>query len=340
MWINPALKKCSNVVSNSIKQADKIISETQPKPSNSVCEKMTQIDKNIFEMYLYGRKFRTGITQKEINELFKKEGNDFLASAYNLLTAKMNFPEEIRPAIYLNTCNGDNIMQYNYINHSIFIDPPKIEGLSKAQLYGMLRHELQHCKQNYMVLRDENIGPMATEKYARMLTNAERKNIEILIQAPIEEVENLNINMQDYNNIKNLYYNDPKGYEQLFENNYQTYKQQFDNIREQVIAKFGVIKEGSKESKQAKLYFDDFTNDMTYYNSDGTVNAARYLSKITEQEATLADSMAECEVTGQCFFKNAKEETLEAMKNQEFMDKVKVECQNAENNYNNVLNKE
>ncbi len=339
MWINPALKKCSNVVSNSIKQVDKIISETQPKPSNSVCEKMTQIDRNIFDMYLYGRGLKTGITQKEINELFKKEGNDFLASAYNLLTSKMNFPEEIRPAIYLNVCNGDNIMQYNYANHSIFIDPQKIEGLSKAQLYGLLRHELQHCKQNYIVLRDENIGPIATEKYARRIVDTERNNIEILLKAPIEEVEKLNINMQDYNNIKNLYYNDPKGYEQIFENNYQTYKQQLNNIREQVITKFGTIKEGSTESKQAKLYFDDFTNDMTYYNSDGTVNEAKYLSKITEQEAILADSIAECEVTGQCFFKKSKDETLAVMKNQEFMDKVKQESQNAENNYNNVLNK-
>lgn len=339
MWINPTLKKCSNVVSNSIKQVDKIISETQPKPSNSVCEKMTQIDRNIFDMYLYGRGLKTGITQKEINELFKKEGNDFLASAYNLLTSKMNFPEEIRPAIYLNVCNGDNIMQYNYANHSIFIDPQKIEGLSKAQLYGLLRHELQHCKQNYIVLRDENIGPIATEKYARRIVDTERNNIEILLKAPIEEVEKLNINMQDYNNIKNLYYNDPKGYEQIFENNYQTYKQQLNNIREQVIAKFGTIKEGSTESKQAKLYFDDFTNNMTYYNSDGTVNEAKYLSKITEQEAILADSIAECEVTGQCFFKKSKDETLAVMKNQEFMDKVKQESQNAENNYNNVLNK-
>lgn len=339
MWINPTLKKCSNLVSGTIKQTDKIVPEIQPKTPNSVCEKITQMDKNIFKIYLYGRKFRTGITQKEINELFAKDGNDFLDSAYNLLTSKMNFSEEISPPVYINACIGDNIMQYSCANNLIVVDPQKIVGLSKAQLYGMLRHELQHAKQNYIVLQDEKIGPIAVEKYARILGDTERKSIEILMQEPIEEVQKLNIDMQEYDNIKKLYYNDHDGYEQYLENNYQSFKHQLNELREKIITQFGLIKDGSKESKQAKLYFDDFTNDMTYYNSDGTVNVTRYVSRMTEQEADMARNIAECEITGQCFVRRTKDQTFDVMKDQELMAKIKQECQNAENNYNNILNK-
>ncbi len=335
MWINPAVKKFYNVTSNS-SQVNNIAKHIGKNISRPVCDRMTTVDKNLFQAYLFARTTKTRITPQEIKEVFSKNGNDFITSAYDLITEKFNLSKDIRPSVFMQECQGDNIMQYMGTNHCIFISPSKIKNCSKEQIYNYIRHEIQHCLQNIDILRHETLGEKAVELYAKSIVDTEKSIIENLVQMSPDKAVRMGVSIQDYINFKMLHSN-PKLYQETMRNNLQMYTGQLKSLRQNFINKFGLIKEGTKNSEKVKLYFNDFMN-VNYYGENNKVNIAKYLNKITEQEAILAGEIAECEVSGTCYFKKLKNDAMKSLENKELLDEIMKEGKAANSEYLDIIN--
>ncbi len=326
MWINPAVAKFYNIVSNNAASINKTVKNITQNVSTPVFEKMTPADMNFLKMYAIGTRYRTGVTKPEVDELFAKDGIDFIKSAYNLFCEKFMLSDSLRPG--LSTDYFDNaVMSYICPEHRIVINtnPDLIGNINNTQFFGLLRHEFQHCIQNLKILSHETVGEKAVDSYTKFIALRDKQIFDSILSVPVEDCIKSATDQQQLEQIlsfKSLYENNPKEYEQFLEMNLSDYKQQLESLRQSVIRGWGVIKENSKESDLVKEYFKALAGDG-YYNSDGSVNMGRYINTITEQEAFLAGDIAECDVRGICFFRKMKEDLAKIENNPELFKDIK-----------------
>lgn len=325
MWINPAVAKFYGIVTNNAgsinKNAQKVVQN-----SKSVFEKLTPVDVNFFKTYIIGTRMRTGITKPEIDSLFAQEDEDFYISAYNLLCKKLGLSDEICPGLSADYYT-ESLMRYISNEHRISINtnPEATKNLNKTQIFWALRHEFQHCMQNLKILSHETLGEKAVELYTNITAQKEKLIFDSLIALPFDEILRCGDNpqqIQEILNLKALYENNPEKYEKFLETNLKEYKDQLNTLRKNVIRLWGPVKANSKGSELVQEYFKTLTA-CDYYNPDGTINMGRYLNNPTEQEAFIAGDIAECDVTGKCYFRKLKDDLKKAQENPDWFADIK-----------------
>ena len=287
---------------------------TMPITDTKVCKNLTQIDKNTFVSYVFAKQFSFSTTEKEIQELFKLQGENFLEKAYKFLANKLNIDEKILPTIQKNIPEDPNPFSYISKNNTILI-APNIEEYPNIQIFACLRHELQHFQQNVLMLRDDEIGEKLPTIYAKKLVNDLQDNtIALLEKSSFEELSkkvSLTPEQAEFYKtcdtfIKN---DDVDGFIEFFEPLYNVYINEWNKIRDIALEKYGPLT--PKEKIKAQSYFKDFFN-IKYYNEDDTVNLAKHMTTAIELEANVASDYAIHQMFSKdCYFKTLKNQTLD-----------------------------
>ena len=288
---------------------------TEVIPGTKVCKNLTQLDRNLFRAYIDLKPYMMGISPKEIAELNKLDGDDFVIGSYELLTKKLGLKQNIYPGLFMAEIPGDPKAMYTNMLNVIYVDPKKMEKMNKTEMFGLLRHELQHFIQNLKILRHEELGPKSininvakffeTEKQKMMQICSQCSEYDILILA--QNTENPQKFYQNVMNAKRcLVTNDMKGFDNVCGENTEDYRKQMINYRNNVIKEFGVIKKDSTLTPKIENDFKEL-NGMGYYNPDGTINSIMYASSKIEDEALNAQGAADFEYSQEpCFIQYAK----------------------------------
>lgn len=300
-------------------------------PNTKVAKNLTQLDRNAFSYYIYARKFPNGITAEDIKSISKFEGSEFMIQAYELLTKKLGLSTDIRPPFSgVPQIKGDALGAYMPTTNMIVVDMQKMQNLkiSKGNIFGFIRHELQHFLQNAAVLRHETIGEQAIEKMRTNYINAEKATaINAVKMVPMEQLEQIFANNPEaltlIRMVKDcLEKGTLEDLEPYYEKMGKEYTQNLINLRHKLIDKLGLIKKDSNQTKKIQGYFNEF-DKIGYYNSDGQVNLAKYLKSKIEQEAILSQLQAQFEYSQeQCFMHYAKTGFLKSLENPESLKDI------------------
>lgn len=287
---------------------------TKPITNTKVAKNLTMLDVNSFQAYMIARRFSINTNEKEVKDLFKFQGEEFLAKAFDFLIEKLNINKKFIPL--LGKSSPEDPVQFSYLSkNNIILTPYEIENYPNIQIFQLLRHELQHYQQNMLMLRDDEIGKNLPTIYAnKIIDEMQCKAIAILENSSYEELaKNNNLAPEEAEFYKACDYfikrDDVDGFIAIFEPLRETYKNEWTKIRENLLAEYGQLTPIEKERAQA--YFNDFSN-IEYYNKDGSVNLAKHISTGIEFEANIASDYTIHQIFGNnCFFKIIKDATLQ-----------------------------
>lgn len=343
-----AIKQCSKnkIVSQELRltvdsKASALIDEFV---STTAKKKVSQSDIINFRQYLLGKEVDIKITPEEIKTLFAcKTDEEFGVSASEFLTKKMQISDKLKPQYLCAEINPNAKMAYDYSQNIIFVNP-NAQFADRAEFLSLLRHELQHYKQNICIFRHPEIGNKAVNLYAKLLSNAQVKNIDNQIRnCSIEELKNLGYPeeiLQKFSKAKGfLNKNQTAEYEkfiQKFAKEIETENLKLiDSFRAGVVDEFGLLTESSREAGRAKKYFEATARGNGYFQKDGGIDYGKYLFDIRENEAIVAQDMISLRIkeNHSCYPKalNEAQKLVSKMSGQDkVMDDIKkhVEKQN------------
>lgn len=296
---------------------------TQVIPDTKASKGLTQLDKNCFQGYVASMRFKLGTTAEEIKSLCSLKEEDFIYGAYDFLTKKMGIPDEIRPVLTLQEQNPIGPMRYAH-NYNMIMINPDLSNLTQAEKFGMLRHELQHFRQNMDIFRHETLGEKVVDIHVDALVNSQKATVKhLLTNMSLDEiVQNGFIANENGYNIflrcqKHLENNDMVAFDKEFESMTSAFRQDVMAFRQKVVDSMGPIKTGTKEAQKAEKYFEDFQN-INYFEADGGVDYAKYFASGIEQEAIIAGERAGFELSGEgCFVKYQKDKFKNAIESQD-----------------------
>lgn len=303
-------------------------------PNTKVCKNLTHLDKHIFQQYVISKQYRSGVTPDEFAELNKFSGKDFIINAYELLTKKFGYPEEIRPALINMEMPPDLGMAYSPLSNIIVVNKniPDAVMNNKMSLFSLMRHELMHYNQNMQILSHEELGEKAVDFCTAKYVDTLRTNlINLITQKTPQEVVTSGVlaTPQDqylYMNGYNLYKSgNMRAFNDMVLSAGTPYRTELEGFRAKVIKNLGVIKKDSNLTENIQKYLDEFLN-VGYYNSDGKIDFSKYFSTFVEQEAIIAQGQAEFEYSGMgCFIKMAKESAqaiINSKEGKDFLDSI------------------
>lgn len=294
---------------------------TEVIPNTKACKNLTPLDKNCFHSYVYSLKYKSGITQEEINKIFNLDGMDFLKACYDFIVRKLNIPENLRPPAVIGELSSKDLsMAYEPGKEMITISP-NIFNSTKTQIFGCLRHEFQHYMQNLSVYRHEKIGKEAVEFWSKDILEKEKALLEPLYKKTDDELKALGYNGDAFKEIKkmqDLYLNNRTAYDKIYEDCAKRNAESLTDIRNRAIQEMGIVKEGTKEAKRAEIFFKEFkeqaNQSSSYYNPDGSLNMKKYLSTAIEQDAYSAGDRWKADAEGSCYLKTLKSPALKIEK--------------------------
>ena len=303
---------------------------TKKIPNTSVCRKMTYLDKNALVAYMHASKYRLYNCAEELKSLFKLEGDDFINSSYIFLCKQLNIPEAVRPQIEILPTQQENPMGY-LPAFNVIVRNEHLSNYTKPQIFGFIRHEIQHLLQNLDIFRHEKLGSTATEIYAQNRANSTRAAIDYYVENITPEVfyELSGGSKEATESFKILQKYHKEGNREAYEKEYLDFeapiREEVQAFHDLVIKEMGVIKEGSKEADNAEIFFDEFCS-VNYYDPNGQIDLGRYLTTAIEADACLAGDINRFDTeTGGCFFKKLKDDALVMLKNKESEEYKSIE---------------
>lgn len=288
-----SVNKISSAIPSSIPQVREGIV-----PAETV-KKLTPCDKFNFRAYLHFKTLDFKTNPEEINALFKFEGDEFFEKTYEFLIKKLGIPEKLKPAIIERSASETVGMTYDWINNCIAKNPNGFIK-EKVQIFGGLRHELQHFLQNMNVLRTEKVGDEVVNFYAKYAGKQRSAYADFEVKNLTLEQLKTNYDEQTleyYKYLKDLLKNNPDAYESelinlrnIIEGAQLTH---FQNFRNLVIQEMGLIKEGTQPARRAQKMLKEIMSENAYWQSDGSIHAGKYAFDVRENEAITAQSAAQ-----------------------------------------------
>ena len=295
----------------------------KPIQGAKICKRMTEFDRSNLIAYLNMKPFMTGITTKEIDELSKFDGEDFIRNAGNLIMTRLRIPESIRPRIIFDKIPGDGIMAYSAMTNFLIADLNKTKNFGKNTVFGILRHEITHLQQNMAVLRHETIGEKAVVEYSTtaapilknlLISNFAQVgfNVDRAVETGIISKENrylLDNAMKFYNA------GDKKGFDRYIEE--EIYKDQLaemTELRKKIIETCdGKIPDGVA-NEQLEAAMNEFAHNGYMDTETHTVDYSKYAVDALENEAMITQTIADFEFSKMgCFIKHQKEAFIKAL---------------------------
>lgn len=304
-------------------------------PDTKVCKNLKKIDKISIQEYVNFKTHRLGITAEDIAELSKYgEGEDFLLASYELLTRKMGFSSEIRPALYCLPINVKTPMAYSPMQNIIIVDPEQCSNFNNTQIFSALRHELQHYVQNTQILRHETLAPKAIDVMVEKYTDSQRSAVVNLIENNLvdEMVTSGQLTpeqLEFFDKARTLLANkDIDGFNNLFTHISASYREQLQALTAKITHNLGVIKADSCLTPKIQKAFEEFQN-VGYYKQDGNIDYRKYLDTYIENDALQKQTYAEFEFSQEpCFMKfmkNSIENVFNDNKNKQVLDELGFE---------------
>jgi len=253
-------------------------------------KKITKADQERFHAYMQMKRMEISLSQAEIIELMKYEGDELIKHSIDLFAGKMKIPKSLIPKVMPINLNEETFMAYDCIQN-IIITNPNAKIKSKSEFIGCVAHELRHMVQNLDIMRTDGLGEKAISRYAKKYAKAQVRNVvQIVKRYSVEDYKKLNSNPQaiaEFEYLKNLMKNNPVEFKN---NNIQLYTDFENNIlqilnafRQNVIEEMGTLKANSEQGLRAKKYLKDFLTN--YMKKDGTIHAGKYNILRTEREA-------------------------------------------------------
>ena len=288
--------------------------------------KISDFDKFVFKQYMFAKNLRVNWNQAEVDKLFKLDGEEFISCSTDYLMKIMNIPAKLKPEIKPAKLSvGD--MGYIPYEHILLVNTDsKLE--SKANIFALIRHELQHMVQSFDILRYEGLADKIVSVYLKNGFNYEEDSF--LIDTIVDNEEKLNIDhlKQTLNDDilidgilelrKHKKNNDIEKYnltkEKLIEYDRQETLNTILEVRDQVIEAFGSIKVGTKEGDRVQKLYDSLIND-NYFNSDSSIDKGKYVYNVLEFEAINAQQILFDELNGKCFIKSVKDNAHKTRQN-------------------------
>lgn len=290
-------------------------------------DKMTKGDCEGLHTYVHSLQFRLRVTPEEINELLSKNGVEFLTASANFFKQKLGFSDgTFPPTVQIGSIRSGLYAAYALEQNIIYLSKDS-ENIPKPKLFGLLRHEYQHAIQNHNILRTEGLGEEAVEYYAERSFNKQK---DVLLDfAKNYSVKELLaqglINDYGAHLVSNLAQALQKDDEVAIENILRRFKKGLaaglNEFREKLIMEKGLIKADSRAAKIATIHFDEFKN-IDYFDENGNLNLGKHAFKVTENEAEMAQLMAESEMSQTCFIKLRKDNLEELSKNKSTADSI------------------
>lgn len=291
-------------------------------PDTKVSKNLTELDKTLFLSYVTSKKYSMGVTPEDISSVTKYDRNEFISKSYDLLTQKLGIPEYVRPPVFPSKLPNQLMLGYSPLYNAILVDPEKIKNTSKLNIFGLLRHELQHFIQNSRIFRHEEIGEKAIDKISEKFVQTQKQILKMLLEN--NSVEKLRSeygkNPEGANMLRALDYveaKDEKGLEMFFNQMGERYKADLSAFRQNLILSMGLIKKDSNLTKKINADFNEFLN-VGYFNPDGSVDYTKYFNTAIEGDAILAQTRACFEFSNEpCFMKYAKKDFFESLKDEQ-----------------------
>lgn len=268
--------------------------------STTTKKKVSQTDIFNFRQYLLGKEVDIKITPEEIKTLFAcKTDEEFGVSAFEFLTKKMQISDRLKPQYMCAEVNPNAKMIYDLTQNTIFVNS-NAQFVDRTEFLSVLRHEFQHYKQNICMLRHPEIGKKAVDLYAKLLSNAQIKNIDNQIRnCSIEELKSFGCSeeaLQEFSMAKDLLSkNQIAEYEKYIQKLTKEIEsknlESIGSFRASVVDELGLLKESSREAGRAKKYFDATARENGYFQKDGGIDYGKYYFDIRENEALAAQDM-------------------------------------------------
>ncbi len=299
---------------------------------DGVFKNVTKIDFENFKAYVSSMRFKMHVSADDVAALSKLEGNDFIENTYRFLTKKIGLPEPLCPPIYYAEIKNEAILGYQPMANSIVIDQNKLNNFSvtKENIFGLLRHELQHTLQYYAILRHEQLGPKAVDTAGDVFAKQFEFCINGLLKNhSIEEVEQYALSLNDkmtYDAVQFLKKGDNEGFANLLKTASAQVKAQVSNLREALLSYFVPIKNDSALTPKLSKFLDEFF-ELTYYKDDYGISMSKYLETSIEDDAMLAQMRANFEFSQKgCFIKYSRNQFYDVLDNGEaekFLNSIK-----------------
>lgn len=291
-------------------------------PNTKVCKNLRVIDRNTFSAYVFAKDYRLGITIEDLKEVFKLDGDEFINASFNFLAKKLCIPEELLPQIITKEEETPN-KPFVYIpSQNIILKSKDLGTDSRHKIFGYLRHELQHLIQNLFILRHETLGIEAIETYVEKSYDLVKDAFQIHLNSGISVDEFIKKYVDEEwvaEVFKKLKTNQEKNGDANIDQELSFLREEFgkdmEEYRDLVIKKMGIIKADSFDAKKSELFFNEF-KDVGYYDSEGNIDAGKYIRSIVENDALMAGLVSDAESRGKvCLFKKMKEDSIESILN-------------------------
>ncbi len=240
----------------------------------------------------------SGLTKGKVRELESMPIEDFWVRSQEFISESYGIPPHLRAPMFVQDLEKGLYAAYGFDANIIQVSP-KLTKKSRGVIYGALKHEHWHQKQNFDVLRTENLGEEAVKRYAQAkaefgvntFKNAYREMSE-------EELEKLRPQLGENYDLVVRYREAVKQGEEAEkafldagrEADYQAIFKELDNFRQQVIKEFGVIPAGSEEAKVSEKYLSGVFGTQNTKASLSTAFGTRH-----EIEANIAEAVAQVE---------------------------------------------
>lgn len=297
-------------------------------PGTKACKNLTPIDIMSFQEYLKFRsQKRIGICAKDIAELSKYEpqSKEYTVAAYELLTKKMGFPQEIRPSL----CFSSQIpagapMMYVPANNIIYVDSDKLGMFHDNQIFACLRHELQHYIQNINILRHETLAPKGMDFLTKTYIEAQKNSCTDFVKnnsmkALAESGQFSPEHLELLNKTKVcLDKNDIDGFDKLFVGMEKDYRKELESLVAKIRNRLGIIKSDSSLTPKIQQTIKDFQTLGYYKQEDNSIDYRKYFDTFIEGDAIQQQMYAEFEISQKpCFVRYMKEATEAAFKDKQ-----------------------
>ena len=301
--------------------------------NTKTCKNLTKIERYMFQSYMDAKPFMIGITPDEIKQLDRLDDKDFVFKSFDFLAAKLGLGTDIRPRLQFHEILGMAEGMYDWLNNTVIFDSNKIKKCDRIDVFGMIRHELQHYIQRMNILRHEQIAPKAVRAEIKIHFEYMKKMFEHICKCYSEsEFYNIAKVQNPYNSEllresfiigkKCLENNDINGFNKICKKHTGQYHKNLLMQRYEMIKKFGLIKKDSMQTPKIENDFKEFYN-LTYKKPDGNIDNIKYIKMKIENEACSAQDAAGFEYSQeQCFMHYAKKNFLRWLEVQEDSSKV------------------
>lgn len=297
-------------------------------PQVTVGKNFTYLDKVLFRSYVDSKPYIMGLSHNEISELNKFNGEDFVYRSYDLLTQKLGYGVNVRPQLFMNDVPGEAAAMYMNLLNVICVDPKKIQKLNKTEIFGFIRHEIQHYIQNTRIMRHEKIGPKAIDTAVSKYYDLERRSmIHICSNFSDQDIVKMGYSQQQISPqkfIATVMYakrclatNNMEEFDKICQKSTEDYRKQLNDLRNTIINEMGVIKNDSSLTSKIENDFKEFS-EMGYYNPDGTINNKLYAQSKIENEAYSAQGASSFEFSQEpCFMRYVKKQMERDLNNEQ-----------------------